>query len=157
MSNADLQNVKAEWPPNIEKIKFHMGAEYTRQIEDFSVAVPVFTFYPYIYVPTGHELPYDLVAHETTHLRQQEHMTPEVWWDKWLNDTNFRIEQEVEAYANQLHAFDAAPARIRRHMKEQLAADLSSAAYGSVIELAVAESRIRHAVKSIKYQEKNDS
>lgn len=146
MSKEIIQN---RWPPNIEQIKFHMGSQFVDAISDFSKSVPVFTYCPHIYVPTGHVLPAEYLVHEKIHLKQQEKMTPDAWWNKWLTDTNFRILEEVEAYAHQLHYFRGAPSRWFTKMRSQLAVHLASPSYGSCIEFGVAESRIRHAEKSL--------
>ena len=48
------------------------------------------------------ELPPSLVIHESVHVKQQIEMGIEKWWDKYLEDKEFRLSQEVEAYKEQI-------------------------------------------------------
>jgi hypothetical protein len=44
----------------------------------------------------------DLIVHEQTHFRQQAAIGgPEIWWEKYFTDKQFRLEQELEAYEKQ--------------------------------------------------------
>lgn len=43
----------------------------------------------------------DLIVHEMTHIRQQEQIGKDVWWDRYIADKDFRLQQEMEAYENQ--------------------------------------------------------
>jgi len=49
-----------------------------------------------------YDLPEDFKVHEETHLEQQKRTTPDEWIEKYLTDAQFRLEQEVEAYTNQI-------------------------------------------------------
>lgn len=54
-----------------------------------------------IHTRTGRVSP-DLIIHESVHFKQQEAIGgPEKWWEKYLTDSNFRFEQELEAYGKQ--------------------------------------------------------
>ena len=44
----------------------------------------------------------DLKVHEETHVRQQNEMGKELWWEKYFDNKKFRLSQEVEAYRNQM-------------------------------------------------------
>jgi hypothetical protein len=44
----------------------------------------------------------DLKVHEATHVRQQAVIGRDIWWNRYLNDATFRLEQELEAYRNQM-------------------------------------------------------
>ena len=48
-------------------------------------------------------LPPDVEVHERIHLKQQGYTKEgaKEWWDKYINDTEFRLEQELEAYQGQ--------------------------------------------------------
>lgn len=146
-----FSGVKNEWPPNLEKIKFHMGPEFTAAIENFETQVPVFTYYPYIYVPTGHELSPDVRDHESVHLRQQEHYPggAEAWWERWLTNVQFRFEQELEAYAVQLNAWRKAGSSRFKRTKDRLAMDMSSDFYGHMVTFQEAEYALRRAEKRL--------
>ena len=43
----------------------------------------------------------DLKIHEATHVRQQELMGKDIWWERYFDDKEFRLSQEVDAYTNQ--------------------------------------------------------
>lgn len=57
-----------------------------------------------IYCNTNKEnLPNHLIIHEETHLRQQKDIGgAEIWYKKYINDPKFRLEQEIEAFRNQV-------------------------------------------------------
>src|SRR3990167_2140295 len=58
----------------------------------------VFTYGNKIYIPSGKSLSDDLLVHEAIHTKQQNGK-PDEWWDKYIVDTKFRFDQELEAYA----------------------------------------------------------
>lgn len=80
-------------PPNYEEIKRIINP-------------PTNAVFPYgdkIYNPSGQEIPPDIQFHESAHIKQQKAFSsPDIWWFKWLNDSDFRKEQEVEAFSAQL-------------------------------------------------------
>ncbi len=60
----------------------------------------VFAYGDTIYNPSGMFIREDTIVHEKTHCRQQGN-NPDAWWERYVQDGYFRINQEVEAYANQ--------------------------------------------------------
>lgn len=107
----------------------------------------VFTYGDTIYNPGGETLPNHLVAHESVHARQQSSMLngPDAWWEQYLSDPLFRLEQEAEAYAAQ-YAFYAKnkksqDARIR--FLADLGRMLASQTYGGIISPSQATSLIQ--------------
>jgi hypothetical protein len=69
----------------------------------------------------------------------------EPWWDKYLTDPTFRLEQEVEAYQHQYQAasiIDPNPQRLFNFARA-LATDLSGPLYGKCISFFDALARIR--------------
>jgi len=50
----------------------------------------------------NNELPYDIMAHEITHINQQNKIGAKKWIKNYLKDSNFRLQQELEAYKAQL-------------------------------------------------------
>lgn len=84
----------------------------------------------------------DVKAHELVHLRQQNfnEIDADIWWDKYINDEQFRLEQEVEAYQIQYKYLQA---RIKDRNElfrrlDKMARDLSGTMYGSLISYNVA-------------------
>src|SRR3990167_9098888 len=62
--------------------------------------IVVVTYGKKIYIPSGKGLSDELWEHEKTHVIQQGDK-PDEWWDKYLVDPKFRLDQETEAYAKQ--------------------------------------------------------
>ena len=75
-------------PPNFEKINnaFHVAGQAV-----------LFCYGDIICNPYGVEIPPQLIKHEEVHSRQQG-SDVEGWWDKYIEDPEFRWEQELEAH-----------------------------------------------------------
>lgn len=96
----------------------------------------IFAYDSTIYNCGGKKLPEHLLVHESTHFKQQRLAGgPDVWWDRYLVDAEFRTAQELEAYREQYSFF----CKIERDRNKrfrflhQIALDLSGALYGKVI------------------------
>lgn len=109
----------------------------------------VFCYGDTIYNPFMVEINDNLKIHESVHALQQNDK-PELWWTKYINDSEFRLEQEVEAYGTQ-YAFikQNSNTKLSDWVKEQLAKALSSGLYGDVISYQEAESKIRNYAKHL--------
>lgn len=111
----------------------------------------IFTYGDIIYVPSGQEVPDHLLEHERTHSEQQGD-DPKGWWEKYLHDKDFRLNQEVEAYAMQ---YDFICLRVKdRNQRHRVLLDLagifSSATYGAVVGRTDAMNMIKSAAKTKK-------
>lgn len=75
-----------------------------------------------------------------THVKQQKVMGPEAWWDKYFVDNKFRLDQEVEAYKNQLKFIYKVKKdrNFRFKALDTLARNLSSSAYGNMCKYSEA-------------------
>jgi len=89
----------------------------------------IFALYPYIY--TNYKLTPDLLVHESTHLKQQKNLGVDEWVNRYIDDIDFRILQEIEAYKNQINSIKDRNQRER--MKVWASQTLSSSLYGSII------------------------
>jgi hypothetical protein len=80
-------------------------------------------------------IPDDIIAHEKIHEKQQAAIEggPAEWWRRFFDDVEFRVQQEVEAYAGQYQY-------ICKHIKDrnrrndhlvEMAAMLSGPMYGN--------------------------
>lgn len=121
-----------EYPPNFEKIiaKLKPGPG------------TVFAYDRTIYAPNGAGLPYHLIAHEEIHFQQQEDIGgSEIWWDRYIEDPGFRLDQEIEAYRAQYKSLFSRSER--RSYLSVFAGFLSSPMYGSIISKAEASRLIR--------------
>ncbi len=75
----------------------------------------------------------DLKVHEAVHVEQQKIWTPEKWWEKYLSNRAFRLEQEVEAYKAQIEWLNVnAPRHYKRFKITEIAKDLSGGTYGNI-------------------------
>lgn len=79
--------VKTEFPPNIEDIKNVFTINDTT----------VFTYGSDLFNPHNCPLDIPIMEHEALHSRQQGD-DPAGWWKKYLEDVEFRMEQELAAY-----------------------------------------------------------
>lgn len=127
-------HVKPGLPPNIEQIRAKIGD------------IPsnfVFTYGDTIYLQANEKLPEHLEIHESVHAIQQGH-NPKEWWDKYLADPLFRLEQELEAYRTQYKWVKqrGTPSKYNSQVLFLLAHDLCSH-YGLSISHTEAESKIR--------------
>jgi hypothetical protein len=116
-----------QYPPNYAKIQAAFGLDKNAPI--------VFTYGDRIYNPTSGNVDDALVAHEETHCIQQAKIGIERWWDEYLKNPHFRMEQEIEAYRRQ---YKFAKAKIKdRNMVSRflvsIARDLSGPMYGNVV------------------------
>ena len=125
-----------EYPPNYKRYKY--------KFPDLETQKPLFAWENHIYNPFKVKVTPDLIIHEATHFKQQGDK-PEEWLDKYLTDDHFRLEQEVEAYAEQFKLCkERLPAKWYKKFLEAFALSLSGDLYGNIISYSQAESRIRN-------------
>ena len=89
----------------------------------------------------------DLKAHEAVHIRQQGN-DPAGWWQRYLEDPDFRRTQEIEAYREQFR-FIKKNYKDRNQVakaKYSIAASLAGKTYGS---LMTSEQALKELTKSI--------
>lgn len=88
-------------------------------------------------------LPEHCIAHELVHLEQQQTMGVKEWWDKYLIDPTFRLEQEIPAYRAQIAYLkehtELMPRDERRQWIKKLKNDLCGSMYGNLITSADAD------------------
>lgn len=89
----------------------------------------IFAYDKIIY--TNGILPDHLIIHEETHLNQQKELGLDKWVDLYLRNKNFRLNQEIEAYKNQINSINDRNGRIK--VRTKCAKDLSSELYGNII------------------------
>ncbi len=129
-------------PPNIDAIDAVFGVKNNPYV----VYTYGDTLYGLAVTPTNVDM--HLWVHESIHERQQG-SNPESWWNRYLNDKQFRLDQEVEAYTAQLLSYN-------RHQKDRnqqavfllkIATDLASEIYGSLVSQREAVVLLNRAVK----------
>lgn len=130
------------YPPNYKELTDVLG--------DVSEFKPVFAYGDTIFNPFNREITPDVEYHEQVHSNQQANFTsPEIWYIKYLNDAEFRLAQEIEAYGGQ-YAFGkerVSQNRLLDAFLDSLAFELSGKAYGSLISFGEARSKIRNYEK----------
>lgn len=125
------------YPPNYQLLKDFFNPPETT----------VFAYNGTIYNPQGGELHQDVIKHEEVHLKQQKQFaTPDLWYTKYIYDKEFRLEQELEAYAVQLNFLSWLPYAVRREALNEFATALAND-YKLDITVHEAESKIRNFAK----------
>lgn len=112
---------------------------YERAIKAFNIsphAGILFAWGDTIYATNGVGVSMDLIEHESIHELQQKAMGgPEVWWERYLVDAKWRLEQELEAYGAQVRYMRVNGYNKKKFGKilEKISFDLSGPMYGNVI------------------------
>ena len=91
---------------------------------------------------TKYDIAPDVLIHEEVHLQQQKEIGVEKWWNLYLNNKNFRMNQEIEAHKKQaefllnlLQGSRTAGKRYASWKLGQMAKDLSGPMYGRMMTL----------------------
>lgn len=129
-----------EYPPNYNEI-----FQVFPNLEEHR---PIFAYGDTIYNPFKVKVTPDLEVHESTHTKQQGN-SPEIWWTKYLFDKHFRLEQEIEAYGEQLRFIQGkVGGKLYDWVKQKMAEALSGELYGNLLTYGEAESKIRNYAKN---------
>lgn len=139
METPKIKKISKGLPPNIEKIK----AVFPYQPNT------VFSYGDTVYTQDNENLSPDLLVHEAVHAKQHGD-NPEAWWDKYIADTDFRLEQEIQAYAAQ-YAFarKVMPTKKSDHLLQRISEDVSSPQYGTLLTTEQARTKIRLAARGL--------
>ena len=125
-----------EFPPNIEAIRAKFPLKGSE----------IFCWGDIIYSPSTDRLPTWLIMHESVHTRQQKEIGgTEIWWERYLKDTKFRFEQELEAHQVEYRSFcELARERVRRRIYLKIVArKLASPMYGRMVTFEKAKKLIK--------------
>lgn len=124
---SDALRIRQEYPPNIKAIEARFGA----RVRNGTV---IFTYTPFVYVPSGNQLSPPLEAHERVHLEQQGR-NPAVWWDLYLHDVDFRLTQELPAHRAEWQVWKATHKgrEKRRFALRGISTRLASPLYGTMM------------------------
>lgn len=130
--------IKHEFPPNYAAILavFPMAKATT----------VIFTYGDTLYVPYKLGIPQPLLAHETIHSLQQGD-APEAWWDLYLRDRDFRLQQELEAHRAEYLAYQNYGRNIRRAQLNIIAEKLASPLYKNMVKKDLAKKLIADKVQ----------
>ena len=144
------------FPPNWNKIK--------EAFPNAEAEKAVFCYGEVVHNPFNSNITRDLEVHEAVHSKQQGD-DPEKWWEKYISDPAFRLEQEIEAYGVQVYHLKTTkvmredekgkwvevyiPSRVIEYYLEKIAQTLSGPLYGNIIAYHKAHTRIRKFVQNI--------
>lgn len=132
------------YPPNIETIE--------RTFPDIRNMPVVFCYGDTIYNPRESvAVPVHLQKHEEVHSWQQEEHEGGIdgWWNDYLRDPLFRIEQEIPAYARQVaYIHQQSGGRKTEQALQMYSRALSGPIYGNAISYFSAKQRIKKAMQS---------
>lgn len=108
----------------------------------------IFTYGDTIYNPNNLNLSDDIIAHERVHIEQQKanDKDAQIWWTKFLQDPEFRLSQELEAYAKQYNFIcqrKTQNKQIRFNVLKRYAEILSGGLYGNCVSFYRAMQIIR--------------
>ncbi len=151
----DILPIVVALPPNFDAIKLVLPhANHTH----------TYCYDGTIYNPSGKKLSLDIQYHEYIHSLQQEERGVEAWWQHYLTEPSFRLEQEIDAYGSQYayakkNLIEAdEDTRIRTRGKSHIgggvnniltqllfsmATALSGKEYGSLLSFSAAEAAIK--------------
>lgn len=103
----------------------------------------VFAWGDTIYNPTGSTLPPWILAHEGVHGARQG-CDVEGWWRLYIDDAEFRLQEEIPAHQEEWRAFGLTHSRPDRlFYLSECARKLSSPLYGSLVSYGAAKRIIR--------------
>ena len=124
-------NVKySEHPPRYKEIVAAFPEATKRGV--------IFTFGDTVYVPDGETLTPSLKSHEAVHVTRQVKMGADLWWDKYLVDPQFRLDEELPAHRAEYYAFKSIThdrAQVSQHLN-LIAGRLAGPLYGGLVTLA---------------------
>ena len=133
------------YPPNIETIEEFIP-EARKHMDNGAVCC----YGNAIYNPSGKAIPPDLLYHESVHADRQHKMSTVAYFNKYLTNKAFRLDEEVIAYAAQ-YAYIKENTTIKPDLVlEKMAKALSSSLYGLEITTTEAKKLIRQQAKSWK-------
>lgn len=132
-----VMKITNEFPPNYEVVR--------RVFPTCEEQRAVFTYGDTVYNPFNTTITKDLEVHEKTHSERQAVMGADNWWARYIEDVDFRGEEELLAYAHQ-YAF------VKRNVNEpglaewlldKCAEALSSRLYGLTMGSNEAKCKIK--------------
>lgn len=120
-------NIIYDYPPNYKAIAEAFNIKGNEGI--------IFTYGNSLYVPGGERISLDkpLIKHEEVHSRQQKKMGVGAWWERFIEDPNFRFTQELEAYREQYRAMAGLTLQQRLGYLDHISSDLSGEIYGNLM------------------------
>lgn len=126
--HATVEIVYGERPPNFDKIKAVFPL-----VEELPGVI--YAYGDKIFVPSGKEIPPEILAHERIHCERQIKMGVETWWDQYLVDLKFRFDEELLAHKVEYSFLRGLypGAHRKKSILEHVATKLSHPLYGGMV------------------------
>lgn len=125
-------NVVAGKPPNFDMIVARFPAARRPGT--------IFTWGDTVYVNGAPELNSQLKAHEAVHMDQQRRAGgPERWWIRYLEDSAFRLEQELSAHRAEYRTLKNLDRDAAVRSLQFIAERLASPLYGGIVSVREAK------------------
>lgn len=113
---------------------------------DIGMKPVIFTFGPVIYNPNGGKITKELEAHEEIHWQRQGDADEGImaWWNQYLVDPGFRLEEELPAHRAEYRAFCKRHAghSARHKYLAFVSQRLCGPLYGNLLSIDAARTRI---------------
>lgn len=125
--NYDHNLFSTEKPPMYDVCHKYFGADWDRGT--------IFAYGDTIHAKYPTTVTKDVEAHEMVHMRQQADFLggKDAWWQKYLDDTDFRCSQEIEAYKIQIaYALEHYSRDYRRALKFHIYSSMSALSGGTI-------------------------
>jgi hypothetical protein len=92
----------------------------------------IIAYYPNIHC--GVEVSNQKQAHEEIHLSRQRDLGVDLWWEYYLTNPSFRLNEELEAYKVEVEWVkeNIATRNQRRFLLDKIYSDLSGSVYGFI-------------------------
>lgn len=114
--------------------KFRLLSEYKKHLPNITDDT-IFAYCDIIY--SNNPLPADLIIHEQQHFKQQKEYGLQTWVKRYLNEKDFRLEMERQAYLVQLSSISEKG--LRDAIRKDCITALSSGLYGKITREKVEE------------------
>lgn len=129
------QQIIQDFPPNYHEIDAAFNVRDNHGV--------IFSFGDRIYAPHGPKIiAPELIAHEGIHGQRQgtKHAKILAWWDRYIDDIEFRLDEELVAHrAEYRHLMQFGNRTKRRAALKRTSLRLSAPLYGEVINRKQAE------------------
>lgn len=113
----------------------------------------VYTHGDTIHNPSGGFMSVDLIAHECQHGKQHRAYPggPTAWWKKYIEDVNFRLDMEIDAYSVQyaMYCHNVKDRNKKSNFLLEIAGFLSGPLYKANISRQSAYNIIKNAARGV--------
>jgi len=139
-----VQTIIYDYPPNFAEISLRFGLGRKPSV--------VFCFGDRIYSPQPGPIHPAVLAHEGVHGQRQgsSQLAVMEWWRRYLDDTAFRLAEEIPAHVAEYRYWLDHGSRAERRRALQVTADrLAAPLYGRMIGRSAARDMIRAGAKAL--------